>query len=68
MVGVDAGVRTMMVAIGHGVTSCLCVIFGAWREHKKQGREQKRECILEVMPPCVRDLLILASGMRLRYC
>ena len=35
MVGVNAGVRMMMVAIGHGMTSCLCVFFGAWREHKK---------------------------------
>jgi hypothetical protein len=48
MVGVDAGVRTMMAAIGYGVTSCLCVFFGAWGEHKKLGREQKCECIVEV--------------------
>ena len=54
MVGVNAGVRMMLAAIGHGVTSCLCVLFGVWREHKKLGREQKRECcILEVIsaPP-----------------
>jgi hypothetical protein len=47
MVGVDAGVRTMMAAIGYGVTSCLCVFFGAWGQHKKLGREQKHECIVE---------------------
>jgi hypothetical protein len=35
MVGGDAGVRTVMAAIGHGVTRCLCVFFGVWREHKK---------------------------------
>ncbi len=28
-------VRAMMVAIGHGVTSCPCVFFGVWREHEK---------------------------------
>ena len=36
MVGGNAGVRTVMVAIGHGVTSCLCVFFGVWREHKNK--------------------------------
>jgi hypothetical protein len=36
MVGVNAGVRMMMAVIGHGVASCLCVFFGAWREHTKK--------------------------------
>ena len=36
MVGVDAGVRTMMAVIGHDVASCLCVVFGALREHTKK--------------------------------
>ena len=46
MVGVNAGVRMMMAVIGHGVTSCLCVYFGVWREHKQCKDESKNVNVL----------------------